>query len=85
MFDTKAQSVMSLRNELLDHVHDNYADSVDVFDLVVAFSSIAAQIAHDAAPTKRHAKGLIKTGLQFGRLILEDQRAQEADEECVYQ
>jgi len=76
MFNTKAQHVLSIRNELLDHIHDNYADSVDIFDLVVAFSSIASQIAYDTAPTNRHAKSLIKTGLHFGRLILEDNMRQ---------
>jgi len=72
MFDTKAQHVLNLRNELLDHIHDNYATSVDIFDLVVAFSSIASQIAYDTAPTKRQAKSLIKTGLNFGKLMLEE-------------
>jgi len=76
MFNTKAQHVLSIRNELLDHIHDNYADSVDIFDLVVALSSIASQIAYDTAPTNRHAKSLIKTGLHFGRLILEDNMRQ---------
>ena len=72
MFDTKAQHVLDLRNELIDHIHDNYLDSVDIFDLVVAFSSIASQIAYDTAPTKRQAKSLIKTGLNFGKLMLEE-------------
>jgi len=74
MFDTKAQHVLDLRNELIDHIHDNYLDSVDIFDLVVAFSSIASQIAYDTAPTKRQAKSLIKTGLNFGKLMLEENR-----------
>ena len=74
MFNEKAQHVLNLRNELLDHIHDNYATSVDIFDLVVAFSSIASQIAYDTAPTKRHAKSLLKTGLSFGRLVLEENR-----------
>ena len=72
MFDEKAQHVLDLRNELLDHIHDNYGASVDIFDLVVAFSSIASQIAYDTAPTKRQAKSLIKTGLNFGKLMLEE-------------